>query len=126
MTLHGGFRMMFLAKRRAEVRHGRFVHRHGGRHSGSIRGFDRLLFREILLSICCVERLKHFMGNQWVPFEGFKALAKEFPAGVRKRGEEIARRAGRPSHYLAPTCFSSSEPRVRLAEKSRGNSFKQA
>jgi len=79
----------------------RFLQRHQGRHSGSITGFDRLLFRGILRSISYVEGLNYFMGNQRVPFKGFKAFVEKFSAGVRKRGEEIARRAGRPFHYLA-------------------------
>jgi len=79
----------------------RFLRWHQGRHSGSITGFDRLLFRGILRSISYVEGLNYFMGNQRVPFKGFKAFVEKFSAGVRKRGEEIARRAGRPSHYLA-------------------------
>jgi hypothetical protein len=35
----------------------RFLKRHQGRHTGSITGFDRLLFRGILRSISYVEGL---------------------------------------------------------------------
>jgi len=78
----------------------RFLKRHEGRHSGSITGFDRLLFRGILRSISYVEGLNYFMGNQRVPFKGFKALVEKFSAGVRRRAEAIAQRAGRPFLYL--------------------------
>ena len=78
----------------------RFLKRHQGRLTGSITGFDRLLFRGILRSICYVEGLNYFMGNQRVPFKGFKAFVEKFSAGVRKRAEEIAKRAGRPLIYL--------------------------
>ena len=78
----------------------RFLKRHQYRHSGSITGFDRLLFRGILRSIAYVEGLNYFMGNQRVPFKGFGAFVEKFSAGVRKRAEAIAQRAGRPFLYL--------------------------
>jgi hypothetical protein len=79
----------------------RFLKRHRGRHSGSITGFDRLLFRGVLRSISYVEGLNYFMGNQRVPFKGFKAFVERFSAGVRRRAEGIAKRARRPFLYLA-------------------------
>ena len=78
----------------------RFLKRHQGRHTGSITGFDRLLFRGILRSISYVEGLNYFMGNQRVPFKGFAAFVEKFSAGVRRRAEAIAQRAGRPFLYL--------------------------
>jgi hypothetical protein len=78
----------------------RFLKRHQGRHTGSITGFDRLLFRGILRSISYAEGLNYFMGNQRVPLKGFQAFVEKFSAGVRKRAEEIAKRAGRPFLYL--------------------------
>ena len=79
----------------------RFLQRQQGRHRGRTTGFDRVLFRGIVRSICYVEGLNYFLGNPRVPFKGFKAFGEKFSAGVRKRVEEIARRAGRPFHYLA-------------------------
>jgi hypothetical protein len=78
----------------------RFLKRHQSRHTGSITGFDRLLFRGILRSISYVEGLNYFMGNQRVPFKGFGAFVEKFSAGVKKRAEAIAQRAGRPFLYL--------------------------
>jgi hypothetical protein len=42
----------------------RFLKRHQGRHSGSIAGFDRLLFRGILRSISYVEGLNPRPGKK--------------------------------------------------------------
>jgi len=86
--------------------------RHQGRHSGSITGFDRLLFRGILRSICYLEGLNCFMGNQRVPFKGFKAFVEKFSAGARNRGEEIAKRAGRSLIY-PPASRTDKEKLVR-------------
>jgi hypothetical protein len=54
-----------------------------------------------LRSISYVKGLNYFMGNQRVPFKGFKAFVEKFSAGVRRRAEVIAKRAGRPFLYLA-------------------------
>ena len=40
-----------------------FLKRHQGRHTSSITGFDRLLFRGILRSISYVEGLNYFMAT---------------------------------------------------------------
>jgi len=85
----------------------RFLQRHQGRHRGSITGIDRILFRGILRSICYVEGLNYFMGNQRVPFKGFKAFVEKFSAGVRKRAEEMAR-ARRVTDFRPAFSSSSS------------------
>jgi len=97
----------------------RFLQRHQGRHCGSITGFDRLLFRGILRSICYVEGLNYFMGSQRVPFKGFKAFVEKFSAGVRKRAEQIARRAGRPFIYLAASRTDKDKLVRELIERDR-------
>lgn len=79
----------------------RFLQRHRDRHVGSIAGIDRLWFRGILRSICYVEGLNYFMGNQRVPFKGFKAFVEKFSAGVKARAERIAKRAGRAFLYVS-------------------------
>src|SRR5487761_381117 len=90
----------------------RFLKRHKDRHLGSIAGFDRLLFRGVLRSICYVEGLNYFMGNQRVPFKGFAAFVEKFSAGVNARAERIAARARRPFLYVA-SGQASKEARVR-------------
>ena len=72
----------------------RFLKRHQGRLTGSITGFDRLLFRGILRSISYVEGLNYFMGNQRVPFKGFAAFVEKFSVGIKARAQRIAARAG--------------------------------
>jgi len=74
----------------------RFLKRHQGRLTGSITGFDRLLFRGILRSICYVEGLNYFMGNQRVPFKGFKAFVEKFSAGVKEASGGDCAASGSP------------------------------
>ncbi len=90
----------------------RFLQRHKDRHLGSIAGFDRLLFRGILRSICYVEGLNYFMGNQRVPFKDFSAFVEKFSAGVKARAQRIAARARRPFLYV-PSGQADKEKLVR-------------
>jgi hypothetical protein len=74
----------------------RFLQRHASRILGSMSGFDRVLFRGVLRSISYVQGLDWFMGNQRVGFKDFEWFVQKFSAGIKKRAEEIAQRAGRP------------------------------
>ena len=79
----------------------RFLKRHASRILGSISGFDRVLFRGVLRSICHVQGLDYFMGSQRVGFKDFQWFVEKFSAGIKKRAEQIARRAGRPFQYVS-------------------------
>ena len=74
----------------------RFLKRHASRVLGSISGFDRVLFRGVLRSISYVQGLDWFMGSQGVGFKDFQWFVEKFSAGIKKRAEQIAQRAGRP------------------------------
>jgi len=50
----------------------RFLQRHASHILGSISGFDRVLFRGVLRSICYVQGLDYFIGNQRVGFKDFQ------------------------------------------------------
>jgi len=79
----------------------RFLKRHASRILGSISGFDRVLFRGVLRSISYVQGLDWFMGSQGVGFKDFEGFVEKFSAGIKKRAEQIAQRAGRPLLYVA-------------------------
>jgi len=96
----------------------RFLRRHASRTMGSISGFDRVLFRGVLRSISYVQGLDYFMGNQRVGFKDFRGFVEKFSAGIKKRAEQIAQRAGRPYQFV-PSGKASKEALVRklLVEK---------
>jgi hypothetical protein len=79
----------------------RFLQRHASRVLGSISGFDRVLFRGVLRSICYVQGLDYFMGSQRVGFKDFGWFVEKFSRGIKKRAEQMAERAGRPFLYVA-------------------------
>jgi hypothetical protein len=96
----------------------RFLKRHASRVLGSISGFDRVLFRGVLRSIRYVQGLDWFMRSQRVGFKDFEGFVQKFSAGPKKRAEQIAQRARRPSQFL-PSGKASEEALVRkpLEEK---------
>jgi hypothetical protein len=63
MTLHGGFRMMFLGKRHGGAVMERFLQRQAGRILGSLSEFDRVLFRGLLHSIGYVQGRDWLLGS---------------------------------------------------------------
>ena len=79
----------------------RFLQRHASRILGSISGFDRVLFRGVLRSISYVQGLDWFMGSQRVGFKDFQWFVEKFSAGIKKRAQQIAQRAGRPFQFVA-------------------------
>jgi hypothetical protein len=79
----------------------RFLQRQASRGVGSISGFDRVLFRGVLRSIRYGQGLEGFMGSQRVGFKDFQWFVEKFSAGIKKRAQQIAQRAGRPFQLVA-------------------------
>ena len=94
----------------------RFLQRHASRIMGSISGFDRVLFRGVLRSISYVQGLDWFMGSQRVGFKDFQWFVEKFSAGIKKRAEQMAQRAGRPLQYV-PSAKTNKEELVRKVLK---------
>lgn len=78
----------------------RFVKRYADRIVGSIAGFDRILFRGNLSSICHVEGMDRFLSSQRVLYKDFSAFVQRFSKRVKERAEQIAKESGRPVIYL--------------------------
>lgn len=78
----------------------RFLKRHRDRIIGTIAGFDRVLFRGSLLSICHREGMDRFLSSQRVLYKDFGAFAQKISTAVKARAEEIAHQAGRPMQYV--------------------------
>ena len=74
----------------------RFVKRHGDRIVGSIAGFDRILFRGNLSSICHVEGMDRFLSSQRVLYKDFRGFVQRISKRVKEwlskwRGTAAAR-----------------------------------
>lgn len=78
----------------------RFVKRYADRIVGSIAGFDRILFRGNLISICHPEGMARFLSSQRVLYKDFSAFVQRFSKRVKERAEQIAKESGRPLIHL--------------------------
>jgi hypothetical protein len=92
----------------------RFLKRHASRILGSISGFDRMVFRGVLRSICYVQGLDYFMGSQRVGFKDFRGFVEKFSAGIKARAEQMAQQAKRP--FLSVASAQASKEALVLCQ----------
>lgn len=78
----------------------RFVKRYADRIVGSIAGFDRILFKGNLSSICHVEGMDRFLSSQRVLYKDFSGFVQRFSKRVKERAEQLAHESGRPLIHL--------------------------
>ena len=67
---------------------------------GSITGFDRLLFRGSLLSICHRDGLDKFLGSQGVLYKDWEPFLEQISGRIKAQAQQITKEAGRPFLYL--------------------------
>jgi hypothetical protein len=90
----------------------RFLKRHEGRVLGTITGFDRVLFRGNLSSICHPGGLDRFLSSQRVLYKDFKPFVEKISERVKEHAKQLATAAHRPFIYLA-TSGESKEAKAR-------------
>src|SRR5579864_3032992 len=91
----------------------RFLERHQSRIIGVLSGFDRMLFRGTLRSICHLTGMDMFLSSQGVLYKDFGAYVSELSEQLKDHAAAVAERAGRPFRYVA----SSDESKDEIARK---------
>jgi hypothetical protein len=91
----------------------RFLERHKGRITGTLSGFDRVLFRGTLRSIAHVSGLQVFLYSQHVLFKDFGGYAESLSQRIIEQAKATASKLGRPYQYLQ----SSNESKEELARE---------
>jgi hypothetical protein len=114
MTLSG---MMLLPDSHAEAIMERFLKRHRDRILGSITGFDRLLFRGSLLSICHRDGLDKFLGSQGVLYKDWEPFVEQISSRIKAQAQQIAKEAERPFAYLASAQASKEDIAKKWVEQ---------
>jgi hypothetical protein len=87
----------------------RFVKRYADRIVGSIAGFDRILFKGNLSSICHVEGMDRFLSSQRVLYKDFGTFVQRISKRVKECAEQMARDNGRPLIHLSSPKASKEE-----------------
>ena len=90
----------------------RFLKRHEGRVLGTIAGFDRVLFRGNLSSICHLGGMDRFMSSQRILYKDFKPFVEKISERVKEHAKQFAA-AAQPapsSIWLFPEHRRKREP----------------
>jgi len=87
----------------------RFMKRHGDRIVGSIAGFDRILFRGNLSSICHVGGMDRFLSSQRVLYKDFSGFVQRISRRVKEWAQQMASDSGRPLLHLSSPKESKEE-----------------
>lgn len=95
----------------------RFLKRHEGRVLGTIAGFDRVLFRGNLSSICHLGGMDRFLSSQRVLYKDFKPFVEKISNQVKEHAKEFAAAAQRPFIYLASSQESKEERAREIMEQ---------
>ena len=95
----------------------RFLERHSGRVTGTLSGFDRVLFRGTLRSIAYVSGLEVLLYSQHVLFKDFGAYAERLSQRVIEQAKSTAGKMGRPYQYLQSSKASKEELALQIMER---------
>jgi len=109
--------MMVIAQTIARNIMERFVERHQSRIVGVLSGFDRVLFRGTLRSICHLTGMDLFLSSQKVLYKDFGAYVNKLSEQLRDHAATMAQRAGRPLRYLASAEASKEEIARNIMEQ---------
>jgi hypothetical protein len=95
----------------------RFVKRYADRIVGSIAGFDRILFRGNLSTICHVEGMDLFLSSQRVLYKHYSEFVQRISRALKERAEQMAKEAQRPLIHLNSPKESKEEFVRQLIER---------
>lgn len=95
----------------------RFLKRHEGRVLGTIAGFDRVLFRGNLSSICHLGGMDRFLSSQRVLYKNFKPFVETISERVKEHAKQLAAAEQRPYIYLASAQESKEERARQIMEQ---------
>lgn len=78
----------------------RFLTQHKDRIKGIISGFDRILFRGSLRSICYSKGIQEWLGSQNILMKDFGVYATTISEQIKQHAQQYAQSHGRPYQYV--------------------------
>jgi hypothetical protein len=97
----------------------RFLKRHEGRIKGNISGFDRILFRGTLRSICYSKGMEIWLSSRGILMKNFAPCAEQLSKQLKEHARTLAEKHGRPLLYLESS-KQSKEDCAREIMKEQG------
>jgi hypothetical protein len=95
----------------------RFLERHRDRITGTLSGFDRVLFRGTLRSIAHVKGLRVFLYSQRVLMKDFGTYVLRLSERVVEHAKQQATELGRPYVYLPSSKGSKEELALQIVQR---------
>lgn len=95
----------------------RFLTRHKDRITGTITGFDRILFRGTLRCLSHCQGMWVFLSSQHVLLKDFGRFVQRLSDEVSEHGKELAEQLGRPYEYLTNSSLSKEQRAREIMER---------
>ena len=95
----------------------RFLERHRDRITGTLSGFDRMLFRGTLRSITHVKGLEIFLYSHHVLMKDFGGYVVGLSQQLVEHAKQLASKAGRPYAYLPSSKDSKEELALQIVAR---------
>ena len=95
----------------------RFLTRHEDRITGTITGFDRILFRGTIRCLSHCQGMGVFLSSQRVLLKNFKNFALRLSGEICAHGESFAAQLGRPYEYLTDSSLSKEQRAREIMER---------
>ena len=95
----------------------KFLSRHGGSVTGTLCGFDRVVFRGTLRMLAHVGGLRTYLWASRVLLKDFGDHARELQRRLKAASEALAGREARPWLYLSSSSISKEEIAREIAER---------
>lgn len=95
----------------------RFLERHRDRITGTLEGFDRVLFRGTLRSIAYVKGMQIFLYSHHILMKDFGDYAQQLTERIVEQAKSLAAKWGRPYEYLSCSKDSKEELALRIAKR---------
>jgi hypothetical protein len=95
----------------------RFLARHQAVITGTLSGYDRMLFKATLRGLSHVKGLLGFFGAKRVLLKDFGTFVQAQSARIKAHAEALAQAAGRPCQYVPCSTASKEEIARRIAQR---------
>jgi hypothetical protein len=95
----------------------RFIARHQAVLTGTLSGYDRMLFKATLRGLSHVKGLLGFFGAKRVLLKDFGTFVQAQSARIKAHAEAVAQAAGRPCQYVPCSTASKEEIARQIAER---------
>jgi hypothetical protein len=97
----------------------RFLQRHQSRISGVLSGFDRLVFRGTIRSICHSQGMERFLCSQRILYKDYEKFVTQLTEGIKEHAKTTAEQSHRPHRYL-DSAEQSKEDLARSIQQKDG------